>query len=382
MSHSIIVAAVQLDAALSLVNARLARAEAYIAQAAEQGAQLVVLPAQFATGAGYDDVLYERTEAEDEQIVTWMKAQASQHNVYLVGSLLLWDVDEVYHAALLISPDGAVWRWDQQFPYMWERSLYRDGHEQVHIAETALGRVGILLGWDAAHPALWRRYAANVDLMLVLHSAPDWAKMQLVTPDGAYQMAKIGLGAFLGDHAAYVDEAALEAKGMGVPLIIAGGAGTFESLLPAPRQSIAVLAMFHKGLLSFIRSAHQMHLRAPFVRHTAIYDAQGRLVHRAASTSDDVVVGEIKIASLSPHSQGHPPAHIVALPDLMAVDAVSSAWMAPIYQRGVRRQWGARMAPASHKTRIWVWAIIFISIVFFLIGRQWRRCNARSASCV
>jgi len=38
-------------------------------------------------------------------------------------------------------------------------------------------------------------------------------------------------------------------------------------------------------------------------------------------------------------------------------DGISAGAMSLIYQRGVRRQWGARMAPTDFHTKLWAGAV-------------------------
>jgi predicted amidohydrolase len=42
-----------------------------------------------------------------------MKAQAAQHNIHLVGTLLLLDETDIYNTALLVAPDGRTWRYEK-----------------------------------------------------------------------------------------------------------------------------------------------------------------------------------------------------------------------------------------------------------------------------
>ncbi len=92
MPNTVRFAAIQMDAQPVPTKVRLARAAALVAQAAQAGAQVVVLPEVFNTGYEYSDANYSRVEALNGPTVTWMKHMATQHNIYLAGTLLLLDV--------------------------------------------------------------------------------------------------------------------------------------------------------------------------------------------------------------------------------------------------------------------------------------------------
>src|SRR5215510_7623216 len=182
-TRTIKVAAVQMDAAPAPLAERLSRAADLVAEAANGGAQLVVLPELFNTGYEYSDHNYALAERMDGETVTWMKAQAHQHSIHLAGSLMLLDQEDVYNTALLIAPDGRTWRYDKNYPFNWERAYFREGR-QITVADTDLGKLGMMICWDSAHPEMWGRYAGKVDAMLIASCPPRLASADLVFPDG------------------------------------------------------------------------------------------------------------------------------------------------------------------------------------------------------
>lgn len=167
MSRTLKVAAVQMDAQPAPVVDRLGRAARLVADAAAQGAQLVVLPEVFNTGYTYHEINYTLAERSDGQTMTWMLAHAAQHKVHISGTFLLLDGGEIYNTAFLVAPDGRTWRYDKRYPFSWERAYFRAGSDAT-IADTELGKLGMMICWDHVHPELWAEHAGKVDAMVIM----------------------------------------------------------------------------------------------------------------------------------------------------------------------------------------------------------------------
>ena len=182
MPRSLKVASIQMNAEPAPREERLRQAESLIAGAAASGAQLAVLPEVFNTGYVYSDDNYQRAETFDGPTISWIKSTAQKFDIYLVGSLLLREGDEIYNAQILIAPDGQHWRYDKTYPWAWERAYFRGGRGPK-VADTPLGRFGLLVCWDVAHKHLWASYAGQVDAMLVSSCPPLIGEANFVLPD-------------------------------------------------------------------------------------------------------------------------------------------------------------------------------------------------------
>ena len=136
MKRKLKVAAIQMDCVPVPVTERLSRLAPLIAEAAQAGAQLVVLPELFNTGYEYHARNYALAESLEGETITWMKTQAAQHAIHLVGTLLLLDETDIYNTAALVAPDGRLWRYDKHYVPLWERAYFRGGNH-ITVADSA-----------------------------------------------------------------------------------------------------------------------------------------------------------------------------------------------------------------------------------------------------
>ncbi len=375
MSRSIVTAAIQMEntPAPVAIDTRLARAANLIAEAADGGAQLIVLPELFSTGLMYSEELYERTEPADGRTVQWLHDQAAAHNVHLAGSLPIADTDETYQAAFLVAPDGRQWRYDKQFPLLWECVFYREGRA-ITVADTDLGRIGLMIGWDAAHPQVWQRYAARVNLLLLFHTQPDFSRAELHFPDNSRRTLQSvgGLTARTARHSTrYMDDIAQQAAWLNVPLVSAGCAGTLETILPVPLFSVGALLSASPADWPRINgySAAETRLIAPLLPQTRIIDRSGDIQAQATTSGDDIVIQRVTLPDVppQPQSSGQP---AMQTPPLLypLIDGLAAGLLSLTYKRGVRRQWGARMAPDDPQTTLWLWALLAAGAIGAVMG--------------
>jgi len=364
MPRTLKIAAVQMDATPAVTVERLSRAADLITEAASVGAQLVVLPEVFNTGYEYHDRNYGLAESADGQTVTWMRSQAAQHQIHLAGTLLLKDGDEIYNAALLFSPDGKMWRYDKNYPYGWERAYFREG-QGITIADTDLGKLGMMICWDSAHADLWKRYAGEVDAMVIMSCPPAYNQLDLVFPDG--ERLKTQTGSREAVFGTDMDKAAAWLR---VPVVNTSGGGMFRSKVPAPYLSVAASLIFQPKLWSKFKDAPEIMLEAGYFQQTKVIDSGGKVLSRVETSGDGYTLAEVQLADSPPHPADSPLPRVgIPAPLLFLLDYVITALMIRLYREGTRRQWGARMSPRDSRTVVWGGVVILALLVGWLLGR-------------
>jgi predicted amidohydrolase len=256
MARQVKIAAIQMIAHPAPTHQRLERAEALVAGACRDGAQLVVLPELFNTGYEYSSQNYGRAEPLDGPTVTRMKQLAARHHIHLAGTLLLLDENDIYNAMLLVAPDGRIWRYDKNYPWVWERAYFREGHD-IAIADTSLGKLGMMICWDTAHPELWARYAGKVDAMVICSCPPAMHDMTIVFPDGRRLRSEDA-----GPVMRYMQRTSTETFGsylrrqsahLGVPVVNTTETGNFSSTVPLPHLSLGIYILMRPDLWSHLR---------------------------------------------------------------------------------------------------------------------------------
>jgi predicted amidohydrolase len=166
------VAAVQMQAVLGDVDANLSLAEAAVASAVRDGAEIVALPEFFTSGVAFLPVVARAAQPIGGPAVQALCDWARRHDVVLSGSLLVRDEDgEVRNAVLVVDRQGVRGRHDKDLPTMWENALYVGGHDPGLIDVDGLAgikdlTVGLAVCWELTRRRTVERLAGRVDLLL------------------------------------------------------------------------------------------------------------------------------------------------------------------------------------------------------------------------
>jgi predicted amidohydrolase len=312
MTHPLNLAAIRMDAAPASVESRLARAKSLIVRAARQGAQIAVLPELFNTGYIYSPQNYLLVETMDGETVSWMKDSARQHKLYIAGTLLLRDADNIYNAMLLVAPDGRVWRYDKSYPWAWERAYFCPRTNPIQVAETDFGKIGMLICWDVAHVGLWAQYAGKVDLMLVSSCPPLGHQFNFHLPDSrSVKTSELGMllkTAYRNAEKTFGELFLNQARWLGVPSVNTTGAGMFQSHLPRPVISLVSFFALRPDLWKYIPQAEQVTVSAGYFDETFVADANGNILGRTKQDGDDLVVSAVQLSDTTPKPNQPQPA--------------------------------------------------------------------------
>lgn len=171
------VAAIQMASGPN-VTGNLNEARRLIANAAEQGARLVVLPEFFALmGMDEQDKVLAREQPGTGPIQSFLSEAARQCKVWLVGGsipLAASTPDKVLNSCLLFDDQGRqVARYDKIHLFSLELGNERfdeartiEPGSQVVVADTPFGRIGMAVCYDLRFPELFRAMK-DVDIIVL-----------------------------------------------------------------------------------------------------------------------------------------------------------------------------------------------------------------------
>ena len=178
-------AAIQMVSSPSVAE-NLATAAMLLAQAADAGAQLAVLPENFTLmGRSEDDKVAVRERAGDGPLQTFLAEQAAKHRIWLVGGTIplhaVGGDHRVRAACLLFDTTGRpVARYDKVHLFdvqvvgsaeRYAESATIEPGERYVVADTPLGPLGLAVCYDVRFPEQFRALAVGGMTVLVLPAA-------------------------------------------------------------------------------------------------------------------------------------------------------------------------------------------------------------------
>jgi predicted amidohydrolase len=166
-------AAIQHDIVWEDRDATLAHLAPEVAAAAAAGAQLVSFTEMFATGFSMET--HRTAEPPDGPTSCWMAERASQHGVWIAGSVPILDPGRELptNALLVVGPDGSRHRYDKRHPFSHAGEHERFAAGEQHVSITLEGvRIGLSVCYDLRFAnAYWDR-GPDVDAFLVVANWP------------------------------------------------------------------------------------------------------------------------------------------------------------------------------------------------------------------
>lgn len=155
----IMAAAVQFNVQQGNLTANLAYVRDALDRVARQGAQLVVLPEMWSTGFAYKNLteLAQQTDA----VTTELQALSARHKLVIIGSQPEPAGDDrVFNTAHVLDNGRLVasYRKLHLFSLLGEDKAFKGGDGWC-LAETSLGKIGVIICYDLRFPELSRRLA-------------------------------------------------------------------------------------------------------------------------------------------------------------------------------------------------------------------------------
>jgi predicted amidohydrolase len=216
--QSVRVAACQLSLRVGETAANRAAARDAIDAAAARGAQVVVLPELVSSGYVFADAAEARSLAEpaDGPTVSEWQRLAARHDLVIVGGFAeLGDSGQVLNSAAIV--DGSGTRAIYRKVHLWaaEPDVFTPGDGDPPVVDTAYGRIGVMVCYDAEFPEWVRKPAlAGADLLAL---PTNWPAEP--TPDGERPMVVLNVQAAASANRIFIAAADRCGTERGVPWV-------------------------------------------------------------------------------------------------------------------------------------------------------------------
>jgi N-carbamoylputrescine amidase len=216
------VAAAQLISRPGEIEANLERAREAIGRAAEEEAELVLLPELLPSGYSLTESLWDAAEPPEGPTVTWLRRESSRHGLYVGTTFLEVRGDDFFDTFVLADGTGdVVLRTRKSRPASVESFVFR-GARDARVVATPLGRIGVAICYEAMLAEVVRSlHAGGADLVLLPYCAP--------TPNIAPGFGAAELEAF---HATIAQGGRAITATLGVPTVIANQSGPWTTAMP------------------------------------------------------------------------------------------------------------------------------------------------------
>ena len=271
------VAAVQMECKLGETEKNLQRATAFVEEAAEQDAKLVLLPELMPGGYTLTEAIWDTAEPFEGKTVAWLRDIGHRLGIYVGTSFLEADGEDFYNTFVLSTPEGDIAGQIRKNPAAsFEAYFFRSGDDK-HWIDLPFGRIGVGICYEnALYSHYSELYDANIDLYLRPFSGASFeAKFPIREKDVDFL------------NAALRDGTAETAKIMGIPVVMSNKVGRLQTKVPGgfPEQDVE------------------------FPGYSAVADSDGKLLSQIPPKMEGIAIGEVTLDPSRKARQKEPQQH-------------------------------------------------------------------------
>lgn len=200
----------------------LEHAQAFVEQAAAEGAELVLLPELMPGGYLLTEDIWKTAETFGGASVSWLKRTAKRHGIYLGTSFVEADGHDFFNTFALATPQGKIaGRVRKSPPASVEAYFFRAGSD-LHFIDTDIGRIGVGICYEnLLHERISALHQAAVDLVIQPTAAG--------TPTPTFPLRRKDAAAF---DCMLKGSTAFYAQALGVPVLMANRCGPLVTPMP------------------------------------------------------------------------------------------------------------------------------------------------------
>ncbi|MCR4678130.1 MAG: hydratase [Lachnospiraceae bacterium] len=127
----------------------------YVCEAADKGAQLVILPEGIYQGYvfdSYEECFSMAEEVPSGKICTEMTELAKEKGVYIIWGMYEREGPDLYNSAVFVGPEGFVGKYRKMHYWATEKLYCEPSDSGFPVFHTKLGKIGIIICYDLWFP--------------------------------------------------------------------------------------------------------------------------------------------------------------------------------------------------------------------------------------
>jgi len=222
VTRTVRISAIQMESENFQLENNLNRAAKFVKQAADKGAQIVVLPEFMPTGYIMTEEIWKSAERNDGKTVKWLKNISKEFGLWIGTSFLEAEGEDFYNTFIMASPEGEIAGQVRKNPPASVEAYFTKSGSGNRFIETEFGRIGIsICGENIFCSSLNSLYESSVDMVIQPTSAPTLMKkfpFREKDVEAVYTLVKKAPQIF--------------SEKLGVPVILANKCGNWSSPMP------------------------------------------------------------------------------------------------------------------------------------------------------
>jgi predicted amidohydrolase len=325
----------QMQATPLQVEDNLSLAEGLITQASREGAHLVVLPEMFNVGYYFGEELMAVAETlRAGKTVTWLKAQATRHGIYVLASLYERDAGHFYNTMVMVGSDGRLEHYRKRNPALCEVAVWRRSPVPgPGIFDTPFGRVGGAICFDSFTRETYEGFKRSAVELVVIVACWGVPRPVRGRPDLSLSRPILRLS----QHLASDVMPTQYATQLGAPVVFVNQGGMTQTPVPVPPAYPWPVPP----------------LEYDFLGNSQVRDASGKILVRASRTDRAfcaVIPVEVRPADARPAITrvDHPPRYLRA--DYYFIQAPRQRKFLHLLGN-VMQEWGVRGLQKEYEAR-------------------------------
>jgi predicted amidohydrolase len=183
------VAVVQMKPEIGQVESNRKKSVDFLNQAADKGANLIVLPELSNTGYVFDskaEALELAENLEGSPTLQLWEEVCRTRNVHVVAGITEVDDGLLFNTAVVIGPEGTIGKFRKVHLWNKEKLIFEPGNLGFPVFNTSIGRISTVICYDGWFPESYRSCAiAGADIICV---PTNWVPME-GQPENAPAMA-------------------------------------------------------------------------------------------------------------------------------------------------------------------------------------------------